>query len=95
MTLGVTFPENEDEIDFGSKNEMLVLLVTKLSIYIKLGNYSGNLLRKCTTVHYRNRQVSRKRNAAIYLGSWALKQGILTKKMRHDKFRQILGYLSS
>ena len=48
MALGVTFPENEDEIDFGSKNEMLVLLVTKLSIYIKLGNYSGNLLRKCT-----------------------------------------------
>ena len=27
---------------------MLVLLVTKLGIYINLGNYSGNLLRKCT-----------------------------------------------
>ena len=48
MTLGVTFPENEDKIDFGWKNEMLVLLVTKLGIYIKLGNYYGNLLRKCT-----------------------------------------------
>ena len=34
-------------------------------------------------------------NVSNRASSWALKQGILTKKMRHDKFRQIIGYLSS
>ena len=47
MALGVAFPENEDVVTFGRKNEMLVLLVIKLSIYKKeLGNYAGYWLRK-------------------------------------------------
>ena len=29
MAIGVTFPENEDVVAFGRKNEMLVLLVSK------------------------------------------------------------------
>ena len=35
MPLGVAFPENEDVVNFGRKNEMLVLLVIKLGIYKK------------------------------------------------------------
>ena len=35
MALGVAFPENEDVVTFGRKNEMLVLLVIKLGIYKK------------------------------------------------------------
>ena len=47
MAIGVTFPENEDVVAFGRKNEMLVLLVSKLGIYQKeLGNYAGYWLRK-------------------------------------------------
>ena len=47
MAIGVTFPENEDVVAFGRKNEMLVLLVNKLGIYQKeLANYAGYWLRK-------------------------------------------------
>ena len=47
MALEVTLPENEDEVAFGRKRKMLVLLVIKLGIYEKeLGNYAGYLLRK-------------------------------------------------
>ena len=47
MALGVTFPKNEDVVAFERKNEMLVLLVSKLGIYKKeLGNYAGYWLRK-------------------------------------------------
>ena len=47
MVLGVTFHENEDVVAFERKNEMLVLLVSKLGIYKKeLGNYAGYWLRK-------------------------------------------------
>ena len=47
MALGVAFPENEDVVTFGRKNEMLVLMVIKLGIYEKeLGNYAGYWLRK-------------------------------------------------
>ena len=47
MALGVTFPENEYVFAFGRKNEVLVLLVSKLGIYKKeLGNYAGYWLRK-------------------------------------------------
>ena len=47
MALGVTFLENEDVVAFGRKNEMHVLLVSKLGIYQKeLGNYAGYRLRK-------------------------------------------------
>ena len=35
MALGVTFPKNEDVVAFERKNEMLVLLVSKLGIYQK------------------------------------------------------------
>ena len=42
MALGVAFPENEDVVTFGRKNEMLFLLVIKLGIYKKeLGSYAG------------------------------------------------------
>ena len=47
MALWVTFPENEDVVAFERKNEMLVLLVSKLGIYKKeLGNYAGYWMRK-------------------------------------------------
>ena len=47
MALGVTFPKNEDVVAFERKNEMLVLLVSKLDMYkIALGNYAGYRLRK-------------------------------------------------
>ena len=47
MALDVTFPENKDVVAFGRKNEMLVLLVSKLDIYKKeLGNYAGYRLKK-------------------------------------------------
>ena len=47
MATGVTFPENEDVVAFGRKNEMLVLLVSKLGIYKKdLGDLTGYWLRK-------------------------------------------------
>ena len=35
MAQGVFFPENDDADVFGRKNEMLVLLVSKLGIYKK------------------------------------------------------------
>ena len=35
MALGVNFPENEDVVAFGRKNEMLVLLVSILGMYKK------------------------------------------------------------
>ena len=35
MSLGVTFPKNEDVVAFERKNEMLDLLVSKLGIYKK------------------------------------------------------------
>ena len=62
MAIGVTFPENEDVVAFGRKNEMLVLLVSKLGIYQKeLGNYAGYWLRKVywKDLHYRGMQISR------------------------------------
>ena len=40
MALGVNFPENEDVVAFGRKNEMLVLLVSILGMYKKMGNYA-------------------------------------------------------
>ena len=47
MGLRVTSPENEDLVAFEGKNEMLVLLVSKLGIHKKeLGNYAGYWLRK-------------------------------------------------
>ena len=47
MALEVTFPENEDVVALGRKNEMLVLLVSKLGMNKKeLGNYAGYWLRK-------------------------------------------------
>ena len=47
MALRVTFPKNEVVVAFERKNEMLVLLVSKLGIYKKeLGNYAGYQLRK-------------------------------------------------
>ena len=47
MAIGVTFPENEDVVASGRKNERLVLLVSKLGIYQKeLDNYAGYWLRK-------------------------------------------------
>ena len=69
MALGVTFPENEDVVAFGRKNEMLVLLVSKLGIYQKeLGNYAGYWLRKVywKDLHYRGMQISR--NALTHVG---------------------------
>ena len=42
MALGVTFPKNEDVVAFERKNEMLVLLVSKLDMCKKgLGSYAG------------------------------------------------------
>ena len=42
MVLGVTFPEQQDLVAFGWKNEMLVLLVSKLDMCKKeLGSYAG------------------------------------------------------
>ena len=47
MALGFTFPENEDVVAFERKNEMLVLMVSKLGIYKKeFGNYASYWLRK-------------------------------------------------
>ena len=47
MALGVTFPKNEDVVAFERKNEMPVLLISKLGIYKKkLGNYARYWLRK-------------------------------------------------
>ena len=62
MALGVAFPENEDVVTFGRKNEMLVLLVIKVGhIRKKLGNYAGYWLRKVCRedLHYRGMQISR------------------------------------
>ena len=53
MALGVTFLENEDVVAFGRKNEMHVLLVSKLGIYQKeLGNHAGYRLKKYTEMIY-------------------------------------------
>ena len=42
MALGETFPEKKDVVAFGWKNEMLVLLVSKLDMCKKeLGSYAG------------------------------------------------------
>ena len=42
MAIGVAFPEKEDVVAFGWKNEMLVLLVSKLDMCKKeLGSYAG------------------------------------------------------
>ena len=68
---------------------MLVLLVTKLGIYINLGNYSGNLLRKCTL--WKQADFTKCSNICGQLGAEARYSH---QKMRHDKFRQILGHLS-
>ena len=47
MAIGVTFPENEDVVLFGWKNERLVRVASKFDIYKKeLGNYVGYRLRK-------------------------------------------------
>ena len=46
MALGVAFPENEDVVTFGRKNEMLVLLVIKLGIYKKNGQLCWILAEK-------------------------------------------------
>ena len=47
MALGVTFPEIEDVVTLGWKNEMLVGVESKFDIYKKeLGNYAGYWLRK-------------------------------------------------
>ena len=47
MAIGVTFPENEDVVTFGWKNEKLVRVESKFDIYKKeLGNYAGYRLRK-------------------------------------------------
>ena len=35
MAIGVTFPENEDVVTFGWKNEKLVRVERKSNIYIK------------------------------------------------------------
>ena len=62
MALGVTFPKNEDVVAFERKNEMLVLLVSKLGTYKKeLGNYAGYWLRKMyrKDLHCRGMQISR------------------------------------
>ena len=46
MTQGATFPENEDVVAFGWKNEVLILPVRKLDMCKKeLGNYAGYWLR--------------------------------------------------
>ena len=47
MAIGVTFPENEDVVSFGWKNEKLVRVESMFDIYIKeLGNDAGYRLRK-------------------------------------------------
>ena len=47
MAQGVTFPENEDVVAIGRKNEMIVLLLSKYGVYKKeLGNYAGYWQRK-------------------------------------------------
>ena len=47
MAIGVTFPENEDVVTFGWKNEKLVRVESKFDIYKEeLGNYAGYWLRK-------------------------------------------------
>ena len=47
MAVGVTFPENEDVVTFGWKNEKLVRVERKFDIYVQeMGNYAGYRLRK-------------------------------------------------
>jgi len=46
MALGVTFPENEYVFAFGRKNEVLVLLVSKLGIYKRIGQLCWILAEK-------------------------------------------------
>ena len=46
MAIGVTFPENEDVVAFGRKNEVLVLLVSKLGTYKKNGQLCWLLAEK-------------------------------------------------
>ena len=47
MAIGVTFPENEDVVAFGWKNEKLVGVESKFDIYMKeLGHYAGYRLKK-------------------------------------------------
>ena len=69
MAIGVTFPENEDVVAFGRKNEMLVLLINKLGIYQKeLGKYAGYWLRKVywKDLHYRGMHISRDALTHVY-----------------------------
>ena len=69
MALGVAFPENEDLVTFGRKNEMLVLLVGKLDLYKKaFGNYVGYLLKKSTEdLCSRRMQLQISRNALTHV----------------------------
>ena len=68
MAIGVTFPENEDVVAFGRKNEMLVLLVSKLGIYQKeLGNYAGYWLRKVNLKNLNFRGIQISRNAVTHV----------------------------
>ena len=63
MALGVTFPENEDVVAFGRKNEMVVLLVSQLGINKKIiGQLCWIVAEKSVLkgfVHYRVMQISR------------------------------------
>ena len=44
MAIGVTFPENDDVVTFGWKNEKLVRRERRFNIYIKeLGNFAGKV----------------------------------------------------
>ena len=79
MAIGVTFPENEDVVAFGRKNEMLVLLVSKLGIYKKeLGNYAGYWLRKVywKDLHYRGKQISRNALTHVWHNLATIKKNI-------------------
>ena len=62
MAIGVTFPENEDEVTFLWKIERLVRVESKVDIYKKeLGNYAGYRLRKVywKDLHYWGMKISR------------------------------------
>ena len=61
MALGVTFPENEYVFAFGRKNEVLVLLVSKLGIYKRIGQLCWILAEKSVLkeLYYRGMQISR------------------------------------
>ena len=53
MTQGATFPENEDVVAFGWKNEMLILLVSKLDMCKKeLGKDPPSSLQISSKIRY-------------------------------------------